>query len=111
MNFEPKCQIDEILKCEFFYGEKEEEIPKIRREIKQITSAEIQNVVHKFILEKIKIDNSSKIIFGLKDNNLEGLVSRGWRIENLFEGFHFADDFFIQSAENLQKIKKKYSLD
>lgn len=90
------------------FGEKEEDLLILRQKIKSVSFEEVKNIIKKCLLEKIAEDKTSKFIFGLKNNNLEGFVSRGWKVENLLEDFQLFDDAFIIEEQTLEKIKREF---
>ena len=104
----PPKEIRQKLKNEFVFGEKEEDLLIFRQKLKSVSFEEVKNIINKFLVGKIAEDKTSKFIFGLKNNNLEGFVSRGWKVENLLEDFQLFDDAFIIEEQTFEKIKREF---
>lgn len=72
------------LRGQFYYDFTEQQLADRRRQCFAVSQEDVMRVVEKYIHEPIISDKSSKVIFGLRDNKLEGFVSRGWKIEKFF---------------------------
>lgn len=47
---------------------------------------------------------TSQIIFGSKDNKLEDLISRGWKIERFAQELSLSSEIYQQNNDNEEKI-------
>ena len=80
-------KLDEVKRPErkglnlFMYNIREADLNEFRRSCLETTAEDIAEVCQKYLKDPIEKDQTSKVIFGSKDNNLEGMVSRGWKID------------------------------
>lgn len=80
-------KLDEVKRPErkglniFMYNLRPELVNEFRRQCIETTADDIVEVCRKYLKEPMEKDMSSKVIFGSKDNNLEGMVSRGWKVD------------------------------
>lgn len=98
----------EKLRDEFLYGNREQELIEMRGAVKAVGFEAVREVVTKFILGPMEADTSAKYVLGLKSNNLEGLLSLGWKIERVLDDFELTNDHFTLSEGTLVKIKLRY---
>ncbi len=105
----PSSQSHKIF-AETFYKEfSESQLLERRKACFAVTQEEVAKVVDLFINQAIISDKSSKVIFGAKSNNLEGFVSRGWRIEKYFQDISLDIDRFNVSMDIwAEKIKQHH---
>ncbi|KRW98994.1 Metalloenzyme, LuxS/M16 peptidase-like protein [Pseudocohnilembus persalinus] len=72
-----------------------------REAILGTTREQLVEATKKYLLDKLSEDQSSKIIIGQQDVNLEGLLKRGWRIERPL------DDLSVQQ-DSYEQVKSEY---
>lgn len=97
-----------MLRDEFVFGEKEEDMVELRRMVRKTEGDSVQAVVDSVVMQSIANDLSSKFIFGTKESNLEGMISRGWSIENVLESFKVSDDLFICDEAYMRELRVKF---
>ena len=97
-----------VLRDEFVFSENEESLFGMIQSLKTVDAQSLKSVVQKVFMKQLEEDKSSKLIFGTKEINLEGVVSRGWLVENLLEGFKVNDEVFIVGEEFMKELRVKY---
>ncbi len=66
------------------------------------------DVANKYLLDRIKEGKSSQVIFGSQTNDLEGLLSRGWKIERAVEGLSIQEESYEQNTNSLPKLPTNF---
>ena len=105
---QPPSDLVEKLKNEFLYGNREEELADLRAAVKAVRFEAVRAAIARFILESIEADTSAKYILGLKSNNLEGILSLGWKVERILDDFELTNDNFTITDPTLDKIRLRY---
>eukprot|EP00331_Platyophrya_macrostoma_P017885 CAMPEP_0176471264 /NCGR_PEP_ID=MMETSP0127-20121128/41032_1 /TAXON_ID=938130 /ORGANISM="Platyophrya macrostoma, Strain WH" /LENGTH=556 /DNA_ID=CAMNT_0017865885 /DNA_START=137 /DNA_END=1807 /DNA_ORIENTATION=- len=79
-----------------------------RTRLLEVKHQDLVDVAQKYLLESIKKGETSQVIFGSQNNNLEGLMSRGWKIEQPVEGLSVQEGSYEQNKkpepEDVQKL-------
>lgn len=70
----------------FLYGIPDEVAQTRREQILGVTKEDLLEVAEKYILESLKNDKTSKVIFGAKNDDLDVFVSRDWKVERFVDG-------------------------
>lgn len=74
----------------FLTGFSDELREKFRKDCLEVSGDEVKRVCEKYFLESLANDRSSRVVFGSPNNNMEGFVARGWKVEN------FVDDLSLK---------------
>ena len=91
----------------FYYNFTEQQLLSRRLKVFDVSKEDVIKVAEKYIYKAMLEDKSSKVIFGPKSANLEGLVSRGWRVEKYFTDISLnSGSQGLHLGESVEKIKK-----
>lgn len=71
---------------QFLYQLTEEKKKKLKENILSVSSKDVLRVLDDYIYKNILEDKSSKVILGNSENNMEGLVERGWKVVAFADG-------------------------
>ena len=88
-------RLDEVTKPEnkglrqFYHGLTDDKLNLFRRRCLDVTGEEVLDVCKRYLMDRLEKDETSKVIFGSKDNNLEGIVSRGWKVDKFANDLSF----------------------
>lgn len=74
------------------FSETDDEI--FRQQCLDVTQEQVKLVCEQYFLSAIQNNQTSKSIFGSSNNNLEGFVSRGWKIENFVKDLSLDPDHY-----------------
>jgi hypothetical protein len=61
-------------------------------------------VTDKYILQKMSKGETNQLIIGSKENKLETLVARGWKIERFIDQLSLNEETYQQNFDNEEKI-------
>lgn len=64
-------------------------------------------VASKYVLERMAKSETNQIIIGSKENKLETLISRGWKIERFINQLSLNEESYQQNYENEERILYK----
>ncbi len=105
---QPPSLPQDKLSDEFYYNLTEQQLADRRKQCFAVSEEDIMRTVEKYIHEPIISDKSSKVIFGLKENKLEGFVSRGWKIEKYFAEISLNMDRYNSGMDVWSEKVKEY---
>lgn len=74
---------------QFYLGITQEQFQEYRRKCLAVQKEEIVQAINTYLASALERDQTTKVIFGSDENNLEGLVSRGWKISKFSDVFSY----------------------
>ena len=64
-------------------------------------------VAGQHVLKRMEKSETNQIIIGSKENKLETLISRGWKIERFINQLSLNEESYQQNYENEEQIQYK----
>ena len=71
-----------------------------RKQLLAVTRDDIIEVSEKYMLDALKKDQTSKVVFGTMKGDLESLMERGWKVERFVENLSMNADNYSEEGKD-----------